>query len=133
MARTIAYALPGTVRFDGAGEQPLSVAVARGYWQRMCGLMGQRDVPLACGLLFPRCASIHTFWMRVPIDVIWLARPESGDTTMAVTGTVSSMEPGRVEMAPHGTWGVLEVRASTLALRSPTSVTVGRLTLGDLA
>lgn len=132
MARVIDFDLEGTVRLGDGTTQPISVSVARGYWERLLGLMGQRGVPLASGLLFPRCASIHTFWMRVPIDVLWLGRPEPDGRTLRVTGAVGSLEPNRVELAPHGTWGALEVRAQTLAPHAPVSVEVSGLTLGDL-
>ena len=58
------HALPG-----GA-----TVFVARSPRDRLLGLMGLPELPGGCGLLFPRCDSVHTAWMRVPIDVVFLDR-----------------------------------------------------------
>ena len=34
--------------------------------------MGLRVMPTGTALLFPGCASVHTAWMRMPIDVVFL-------------------------------------------------------------
>lgn len=52
---------------DGGGE--VEVVLASG-WARIRGLMGQDGVPLD-GILIPRCDSVHTFWMRIEIDVVF--------------------------------------------------------------
>jgi uncharacterized protein len=50
--------------------------IARTPWERTIGLMGQS--PAWCiegnGLLIPGCRAIHTFFMRFPIDVIFVDR-----------------------------------------------------------
>lgn len=49
------------------------VEVASTIWQRFLGLMFRRHFQHGYGLLMERCRSIHTLWMRVPIDVYFLA------------------------------------------------------------
>ena len=50
-----------------------SVLVASGAWDRFWGLMGRRAVQDGQdGLLFPRCSSLHTCFMRFPIDIVFV-------------------------------------------------------------
>jgi uncharacterized protein len=50
---------------------------AAGPWTRMRGLLGRGSLPPGEGMLFNRTSSVHTFFMRFPIDVVFLA--ESGE------------------------------------------------------
>lgn len=136
MARRIAYDLPMEIRLADGSALEGYASVARGYWQRLWGLMGQRAVPEASGLLFPRCPSIHTFWMRVPIDVLWLARPGADGVTCDVVGLERSLAPGLVRVGPPRAWGVLEMAAGTFGADArglePLTVAVGDLRPADL-
>jgi uncharacterized membrane protein (UPF0127 family) len=40
--------------------------------ERMIGLMGRKELPPGEGLLIPDCRSVHTFFMRFPIDLAYL-------------------------------------------------------------
>ena len=46
--------------------------VAKTFWQRFVGLQFSSPLAADCGLLLRGCRSIHTFWMRFAIDVIFL-------------------------------------------------------------
>ncbi|WP_417735136.1 DUF192 domain-containing protein [Rosistilla oblonga] len=48
------------------------VAIAATPWQRFCGLMLRRQFEPGFALWLDPCRSIHTMWMRVPIDVYFL-------------------------------------------------------------
>lgn len=48
------------------------VAIASTPWQRFCGLMMRRRFEPGFALWIDPCRSIHTMWMRVPIDVYFL-------------------------------------------------------------
>jgi uncharacterized membrane protein (UPF0127 family) len=50
------------------------VAVAGGFRARLLGLAGLRRERAGAGLLIPRCASVHTFGMRFPLDLVFLDR-----------------------------------------------------------
>ena len=50
------------------------VRVARDFWSRGRGLLGRGTLAPSEGLLIPRCASVHTWFMRFPIDVVYLGR-----------------------------------------------------------
>jgi len=41
---------------------------------RMKGLLGRRSLPVGEGLLIRPAPSIHTFFMRFPIDAVFLSR-----------------------------------------------------------
>ena len=48
--------------------------IARDPWARMKGLLGRRDFPQNEALIITRCQSIHMFFMKFPIDVIFCDR-----------------------------------------------------------
>ena len=45
--------------------------VAQNSWQRMRGLLGLKDFPQGEALVITHCQSIHMFFMKFPIDVIF--------------------------------------------------------------
>lgn len=45
--------------------------------QRMRGLLGRRELPEGEGILLRRAGSIHTFFMRFPIDAVFLDREQT--------------------------------------------------------
>ena len=51
----------------------LRVAEARTRPARMKGLARLDSMPEQLALHIPRCRSVHTFTMRFPLDLIWLA------------------------------------------------------------
>ena len=48
--------------------------VADSPWPRMRGLLGRRGLESGEGLLLRPAGSVHTFFMRFPIDVVFLSR-----------------------------------------------------------
>lgn len=46
----------------------LKIKLCNNIFNRFLGLMFKKNINY--GLCFPRCSSIHTFFMRIPIDVI---------------------------------------------------------------
>lgn len=63
--------------------------VARSFWARLVGLMGRRTLPEGGGLIIQPNGSIHTFWMRFAIDVIFVDRND------IVVGLREAMPPNR--------------------------------------
>ena len=47
-----------------------TIIIAKSFLKRLWGLMGQKDINY--GMLFPKCNSIHTFFMKENIDIIGL-------------------------------------------------------------
>jgi uncharacterized membrane protein (UPF0127 family) len=50
------------------------VLVAAGFRARLLGLARLDRGEAGAGLLIPRCASVHTFGMRFPLDLVFLDR-----------------------------------------------------------
>ncbi len=50
------------------------VVEARSFAKRLAGWMGRREVDSDEALYLPDCRVVHTLFMRVPIDVVFLDR-----------------------------------------------------------
>jgi len=50
------------------------VVMADTAWSRFWGLMGRRVLAPGEGLLLDPCSGVHTLFMRIPIDVVYLDR-----------------------------------------------------------
>lgn len=48
--------------------------VATSFWLRAMGLMGKSAIPAeyGAGLFFPKCTSLHTCFMKFPLDILFL-------------------------------------------------------------
>ena len=78
------------------------------FFQRTWGLLGRKGIKKGEGLHIPRCRSIHTFFMRFPIDVVFI----DGDNR--ITRVLPELVPFRIAFGPRNTAGVLELSAGTL-------------------
>ena len=56
------------------GRPVCRARVAGSFVARFRGLMGAADLPAGEGMLFPGTSSVHTHFMRFPIDVVFLDR-----------------------------------------------------------
>ena len=74
---------------------------ARGFLERLVGLMGRREVGPQEALLFRECHSVHSMFMRTPIDAVYL------DDLWRVL-EVETLEPWRVGRSVPGCAHVLE-------------------------
>lgn len=79
--------------------------VAAGRRARLLGLALVREPP-RCALLLPRTRSVHTFWMRFPLDLVWL------DAEGRAVRTDLSVKPGRIRACRRAV-AVCEIPAST--------------------
>lgn len=84
------------------------VKMAISYFTRLKGLMGVRDVKPGFGLWFSGCTSIHCFFMRVPIDVIYL---DSDDRVLAV----DTVLPWHIGKKHEGCASIVEVASGYAA------------------
>ncbi|MFZ5352195.1 MAG: DUF192 domain-containing protein [Bacillota bacterium] len=48
------------------------ISIADSFFKRFKGLMGRKNMAKSEGLMLMSCNSIHTFFMRFPIDVVFL-------------------------------------------------------------
>lgn len=85
-------------------ERVLCVAdVAENFWTRGSGLLGKGGLPEGRALWIRPCTSVHTMFMRFPIDVVYLA----SDGT--VVKTCSRLRPFRFSAGGRGAHSVLEL------------------------
>lgn len=91
-----------TLLADAAGRADTFVS-------RFKGLMGVANLPLGQGLHIEPCTSIHTFFMKIPIDAVFL------DASHQVVEVCHAMPPWRVSRVYFGAKSVLELPAGTAA------------------
>jgi uncharacterized protein len=77
-------------REHGGGVVCERCEVADNALRRMKGLLGRASLGVGEGLLLRPASSIHTFFMRFPIDAVFL------DRTLHVMGIAESLRPWRV-------------------------------------
>jgi uncharacterized membrane protein (UPF0127 family) len=82
--------------------------VADAFFSRFIGLLGRRALAEHEGLLLHPASSIHTFFMRFPIDVVFVG-PDG-----AVRKVVRNLRPWRIT-GSRGSRAVLELPAGTCA------------------
>jgi uncharacterized membrane protein (UPF0127 family) len=80
------------------------VTLALTTWARFRGLMFRKGLPADEGLLIPHCRSVHTCFMRFPIDLVYLADESR------IAKIVEAVKPYRVSSCLKADT-VLEVRA----------------------
>ncbi|MEW2621643.1 DUF192 domain-containing protein [Streptomyces sp. NPDC048106] len=112
---------PGLLRVPGGprtAEVPLEIAAS--YRARTKGLLGRTRLDGA--MLLTPAGGIHTFGMRIPIDVAYL------DRRLRVLA-VRTMKPGRLGLPRPRARHVLEAEAGAMAgwgLRAGVRVEVGQ-------
>lgn len=70
--------------------------VADQFLTRFKGLMGRDSIDPGFAMLFPKCNSVHVWFMRVAIDVVFCKRTDGeGKPLLTVTSVVSGVKPWR--------------------------------------
>ena len=82
---------------------------ARGPIARALGLMGRRGWTASDGLILESCNSIHTFFMRMPIDVAFLDRDDR------IVRVASAVPPWRIGPVAWRAHRAIELPAGVLA------------------
>lgn len=70
--------------------------------------MGRSTLMDEQGLYFPGCKSIHTFGMKLAIDILFI------DKNMKITKMINCLKPNRVAFAPFSTRDTLELACGVL-------------------
>jgi uncharacterized protein len=84
--------------------------VAATPFTRLRGLLGRRSLPSGEGILLRPAGSVHTFFMRFAIDVVFL------DDELQVVGIAADLRPWRAA-GRSGAKAVLELPAGECARR----------------
>jgi uncharacterized protein len=87
--------------------------VAATPFARLRGLLGRKSLPSGEGILLRPAASVHTFFMRFAIDVVFL------DADLRVVGIAADLRPWRAA-GKRGARAVLELPAGECARRGLT-------------
>ncbi len=101
----------------GACERPVftEAVLANNFYSRLRGLLGRRGLANNQALAIEPCNSVHTMWMRFPIDVIFL------DRNKKVVKIKRRLEPYRTASSKAG-HSVVEVAAGVANIKN---ITVG--------
>ncbi|HCX65195.1 MAG TPA: DUF192 domain-containing protein [Eubacteriaceae bacterium] len=86
------------------------------FAKRFFGWMGKRKPAKKTGLLLEPCKSIHSFWMRFSLDVIFL------DENNSVVEIISPLKPWKISPIVKDARKVIEAPQGTL---------IGQLTVGQ--
>jgi uncharacterized membrane protein (UPF0127 family) len=86
------------------GQLVCRCRVATSFSSRFRGLMGAAQLPRGSGLLLPGTSSVHTHFMRFPIDVVFL------DSGRRIVSIVPALRPWRLAGAKSAA-SVLELAA----------------------
>lgn len=84
-----------------------------GFWSRLVGLMGKRSLSAGEGVLIYPCSSVHTWFMRMPIDVVYVSRQDE------VVAIDRGLRPWRIGRLHRGVRYVVEVAAGVAAQVRP--------------
>ncbi len=91
------------------------------FWKRLKGLMGTRSLPDDTGLLLDPCNSVHTWYMKYPIDVLFLSRegqvlhvedclaPNRGPKTVREAAKVLELSGGQAARLKIGIGDLLDL------------------------
>ena len=95
------------------------IKVAKGFFTRSRGLIGTSCLPAEQGLWLWSCNSIHTFFMKYPIDCIFV------DRNLKVKAVFLKVVPWRVILPVWGAKSVFELETGSLSV--PEHIEVGDL------
>lgn len=92
------------------------VEKANTFHMRLKGLMGRKTIPPDRALVIYPCISVHTWFMRFPIDVVFL------DKSGQVLWIIRNMAPYKISPVVKGSYYVIEMLGGVL----PASIEVGQ-------
>ncbi|AOM83866.1 DUF192 domain-containing protein [Salisediminibacterium beveridgei] len=91
------------IRKDNGQLIANDVRRAETFWSRLRGLTFTKAVNEQSGLYLSPCRSIHTWFMKIPIDVVYL------DAEDVVVATECSLAPWKMGMHAKGAKKVVEL------------------------
>lgn len=79
------------------------VIISNNFFTRLKGLLGKSKLPDGQGMIITPCKSIHTFFMKFPIDVVFI------DKNYRVVEIIKDMAPGHTSSYVKNAWAVIEM------------------------
>lgn len=107
------YDIPCVATTRSGAEVPLSLRAVRTFRDKAIGYMGARSIDKSCGTIYARGRSLHTLFMRIPVDVCWIGRFDPSNQSWPVVSLDASVAPWRILFAPRGAVGGIEVAPGT--------------------
>lgn len=86
--------------------------IASDFWSRGKGLLGRDSLAQDQALWIHRCNSIHTFFMKFPIDCVFV------DKNLKVKAVYNEVRPWRLVPPVWGASSVIEMRSGTIRQRN---------------
>ena len=86
-----------------------NIHVAKSFLTRLVGLLGKKTLEPGEGLLLMPCRQIHTWFMSIDIDVVFL------DTNGQIMASIAGMKPGLASPRVKNCCRVLEMAAGSIA------------------
>lgn len=107
------YDFPCVATTRSGADVPLSLRAARTFRDKAIGYMGARSIEKSCGTIYARGRSLHTLFMRIPVDVCWIGRFDPSNQSWPVVSLDATVAPWRILFAPRGAVGGIEVAPGT--------------------
>ena len=87
-----------------------NLTIAKSYSDRMKGLLGRTSIDDNEGLLIKNCNWIHMFFMKFPIDVVFL---KANEDIYKVVRIIENIKPWRLSSPVFRADSVLEIKSET--------------------
>jgi len=85
--------------------------LANGFFSRLKGLLGTKELPKDEGVILDPCKSVHTFFMHYDLDVIFI------DKNNMIIGCEASLKPNRFSSYYGTARKAIELPAGTIEER----------------
>ena len=102
--------IAGSIKFGSGDRKPFShINRAETFIERSRGLLGCTELEEGHGMLLSPCNSIHTFFMKIPLDIVFLG------TDYRIISLSPYVRPWRLRLF-FGASAVLELMAGQIRL-----------------
>jgi len=82
--------------------------IADNFYTRFKGLIGRRSFPEGCGMLIRPCNSIHMFFMKFPLDIVFV------DKTNTVVSVLENIKPWQISPIVRNAYYTIELPVGTI-------------------
>jgi uncharacterized membrane protein (UPF0127 family) len=83
--------------------------IADNFFTRFKGLMGKKELPVGFGLFIKPCNGIHMFFMKIPLDIIFI------DKEGIVVYTIENIKPWQVSRIVKNAHSTIELPIGTIS------------------
>ena len=98
----------GMLTHVSTGSTVAKVRLVDGFWAQGVGVLGMSRLPARTGIVMPGVASIHTLFVRFPLDILFL------DPSFVLLKAVAGVAPWRPLVRCAGAYYTVELGAGTI-------------------